>query len=210
MTKQNAAKSVAYCRVSLSDQDPKNQTTNIEEFAKARGLNLTKVYTDHGLSGALAVEKRPQLEQLVRDARMGKFKVVIVSGLDRIARDVRHLMNLLHELDGYGVSLISIREQIDFTTSLGKATMAIIGAVAGLERDLLRDRVKSAMYAKKVAAEKAGEKWKCGRPSKINTDNLVEIFRLHDEGLSARLIGQRVGLSKSSILLALKGRAKRV
>lgn len=206
MTQQQSTKAVAYCRVSLSEQNPQTQVTNIKEFAANRGLNLIHTYLDHGLSGSLSKEKRPQLDQLIKDARLGKFKVLIVVGLDRVARDVRHLINLLHELDEYGVSLISIRENIDFTTSIGKATMVIIAAVANLELDLIKNRIKTAMAAKKLAAAQAGVKWKCGRPEKLTPELRTEVLKLSASGKSIRVIAEQLGLGKSSVQRVLRTR----
>ena len=111
-------KAAAYCRVSLYlEQSPEGQLVNIRQFAQVRGFDLVDEYVDHGVSGVR--ERRPGLDRLVADARRGRFKVLIVTGIDRIGRNTRHLLNLIHELSGYGVSLVSLRENIDMGVSLG-------------------------------------------------------------------------------------------
>ena len=180
-------KAVAYSRVStLLDQDPENQLIPIREFAKARGFDLQAEFIDTGISGAK--ERRPALDELTKAARQGKFKVLIVSAIDRIARNTRHLLNLIHELQGYGVSLISLRESIDFTSPIGRASLVIIGAIAELERDITRERIKTALAAKKLTALKTGNGWKCGRPTVVNVDQLKQIKHLRFTGLSLRQI----------------------
>ncbi len=195
---QVRTKAACYARVStLLGQDPANQVIPVQEFAKARGFELVETYVDLGISGVK--ERRPGLDKLVKDARLGRFKIIIVSGLDRLGRDVRHLLNLIEELNHYGVSLISLREHLDFTTPVGKAALVILSAVSALERDLIRERIKTALAAKKLAAERTGSGWRCGRPTMLNKEKEAEILRLHEKGLSVRAISRRVGLGKTTV-----------
>ncbi|MGE4233209.1 MAG: recombinase family protein [Bacteriovoracia bacterium] len=189
-------KAAGYARVStLLGQNPELQLTNIRAFAQARGFTLMNEYVDY-VSGTR--ERRKALDTLVKDARMGRFKILIVSGIDRLARDTRHLLNLIHELDGYGVSLISLRESIDFTSAMGKATLTILGAVASLERELCAERVRSAMAAKKLTSHITG--WTCGRRP-LSKDVQDEILTLHHKGMSYRQISKMLSgrASKSSV-----------
>ena len=196
-------KAIAYCRVStLLNQDPALQLSSIEQFAEARGYALIKSYIDEGISGTR--ERRPALDAMVSDARQGKFKVLIVVGIDRLARDTRHLLNLINELKHYGVSLISIRESIDFTSPMGQAALTILGAMAQLERSLISERIKSALAAKKLAAEKSGSGWKSGRRPVANDKMEAEIYLLREQGLSIRVIAKRVGIAKTSVQRILK------
>jgi DNA invertase Pin-like site-specific DNA recombinase len=191
-------KAVIYARVStLLGQDPSHQTSTCERLAGGRGFIVKDTYVDEGISGSR--ERRPALNRLIKDARLGKFDVLIVSGIDRIARDVRHLLNLIDELQHYGVSLISVRESIDFTTPMGKATLAILGAIAGLERELTRERIRTALAAKKLAAERTGSGWRCGRPSKVNSEVVAEVKRLSAKGLSVRAIARRLDVGKTTV-----------
>lgn len=189
-------KSVAYARVStLLGQDPENQLAHTRAFMEARGFVQVGEYVDR-ISGAK--DRRRGLDQLIQDARMGKFKILVVSGIDRLARDTRHLLNLIHELDGYGVALISLRESIDFTSPMGKAALTILGAIAELERELCRERIKSALAAKKLTAEKTG--WRTGRPP-IQPEVIEQVIELHGRGHSLRQIASQLSgqISKSSV-----------
>ena len=196
MESNSQLKSVAYARVStLLGQDPENQLTHIRAFAEARGFIQAGEYIDR-ISGVK--ERRKGLDELVRDARMGKFKVLVVSGIDRLARDTRHLLNLIYELDGYGVALISLRESIDFTSPMGKAALTILGAIAELERELCRERIRSALAAKKLTAEKTG--WRTGRPP-LKPEVIEQVIELHKRGHSLRQIASQLSgqISKSSV-----------
>lgn len=203
MNDSKKTKAVAYVRVStLLQQDPQNQIEHIRKFSSARDFELTQEYVDIGISGAK--ERRPELDMLVKDARKGLFKVIIVTGIDRLARDTRHLLNLINELTHYGVFIISLRENIDFSTPMGQATLTILGAVAQLERELIRERIKSALAAKKITAEKFGTNWRCGRKPKVNTLIEQRIGELRKLGNSLRQISKIMNISKSTVHRVLK------
>lgn len=191
-------KAVAYARVStLLGQDPEHQLSAIRKFANAREFAVVKEYIDQGISGTK--ERRPSLDKMVRDAQSGKFKVIIIVGIDRLARDTRHLLNLINELNHYGVAVISLRENIDFTTPMGQAALAIFGAMASLERSLISERIKTALAAKKLAAQNTGSGWRCGRPTGLTKDKESQILNLHNDGHSIRAIARRVGLGKTTV-----------
>lgn len=198
-------KTAAYARVStLLGQNPEHQLTHIRQFAEARGFELVEEYVDR-ISGAK--ERRKALDALIKDARMGRFKVLIVSGIDRLARDTRHLLNLIHELDGYGVALISLRESIDFTTPMGRATLAILGAISSLERELCRERTRNALASRKLTAAQTG--WRCGRP-KTPDAVVTQVLELHRRGLSHRAIERALNkqVSRATVTRILQGRHK--
>ena len=106
-TKLITACAYARCSTLLKGQDPKLQIDQIREFARARNYDLVSEFLD---SASGSNEKRPGLADLVKNAKAGKFKVVICAGIDRISRSSKHLLNLVDELRHYGVYLISIRE----------------------------------------------------------------------------------------------------
>lgn len=119
-------KAAAYGRIStlVHGQDINNQLEPIKQVAEARGFDLVKIYKDEGISGA--TERRKGLDLMLADAKRGTFKVLVVMELSRIARDVRHLLNTLHELHQVGVSLVSIREGIEFNdTPFSKGMVAL-------------------------------------------------------------------------------------
>ncbi len=209
MDKQETLTAATYCRVStLLGQDIEHQLVPIKQFAIARGFNVVASYDDEGISGTKM--RRPGLDRLVRDARLGKFKVCIVSALDRIGRDLRGTLDLFVELQHYGVAVISLREAIDFTTPMGKATLAIFAAIAELEGALTRERIRTALAVKKLAAEKSGSGWRSGRPSVITPEITVRVKELRDAGLSIRQIEKAIEkkVSRASIERILKAVTK--
>jgi DNA invertase Pin-like site-specific DNA recombinase len=192
-----------YARVStLLQQDPENQLIPCRQLGLSRGFEITQEYVDKGISGSK--DRRPALDEMIKDARSGKFKILIISSIDRLARDTRHLLNLINELSHYGVSLISLREAIDFSTPMGQATLTIFGAVATLERELIRERIRNALAAKKLVAIQNQSGWRCGRPLIVTKQVEKRILELRDKGHSIRAIARMLDISKSSVERNLK------
>lgn len=197
---------MAYARVSrLLGQDAQLQITNIKEFAAARGYDLVNMYIDEGISGT--VEKRKGLDQLMADASKGKFQVVIVSALDRISRSTKHFLNLFDELQHFNVSIISLRENLDFSSPTGKMVATVLSSVASLERQIIAERIKTSLAAKKIAAKQSGSNWRSGRPTKVTQEIIEQVLKLNAAGFSVRQIAQQLGVSKSSILRVLQNHA---
>lgn len=194
-------KAAAYGRISTltHGQDIQNQLEPIRQVAEARGFDLVKIYKDEGISGA--TERRKGLDLMLADARRGTFKVLVVMELSRIARDVRHLLNTLHELQQVGVSLVSIREGIEFNDSpFAKGMVTMIGLLVTIERDLLRDRIKTALAIRKQTAAATGSGWRCGRPPKINPELIDSVKKLRDSGSSIRQTAKALNVSKTTVL----------
>ncbi len=135
-------RAVLYMRVSTVDQHPETQLYDLRQMAAQRGLEIVREITDK-ISSTKA--RRPGLEELMRDAKRGRFDVVLVWACDRIARSTRHFLELLDELSHLGVEFTSFREAIDTSGPLGRAIVVIIGAIAELERSLIVERVRSGM-----------------------------------------------------------------
>lgn len=200
--KQEKIRSAIYARVSTILQEyPQTQLTACSSYSSSRSFEVFKEYVDHGISGRR--EKRPALDQLLQDARSGKFQVIVITALDRIGRDTRHLLNLLNELDGYGVRVISLRENLDMTTPMGKVMLTITSAVAELEVNLTRDRIRTALAAKKLAAAQTNNGWRCGRPS-LSPEITPKVLELVSAGESYSAISKKLGVSKASISRIVK------
>ena len=118
-----------------------------------RGLEVVQEYTDR-ISGAKA--RRPGLDELLRDARRGRFDVVLVWASDRIARSVKHFLEVLDELNRLNIEFVSFREQIDTAGPLGRAIVVIIGAIAELERNLIVERVRAGMRRARLEGRHIG------------------------------------------------------
>jgi DNA invertase Pin-like site-specific DNA recombinase len=142
-----------YMRVSTVDQHPETQLLDLRQLAAQRGFEIIREYTDR-ISGAKA--RRPGLDQMMTDARRGRFDVVLVWASDRIARSTRHFLEVLDELNRLNVEFVSFREQIDTGGPLGRAIVVIIGAIAELERNLIIERVRAGMRRARLEGRSIG------------------------------------------------------
>jgi DNA invertase Pin-like site-specific DNA recombinase len=142
-----------YMRVSTVDQHPETQLFDLRQMAAQRGYEIVQEYTDR-ISGTKA--KRPGLDQMMADARRGRFDVVLVWASDRIARSVKHFLDVLDELSRLNIEYVSFRENIDTGGPLGRAIVVIIGAVAELERNLIIERVRAGMRRAKLEGRHIG------------------------------------------------------
>jgi DNA invertase Pin-like site-specific DNA recombinase len=142
-----------YARVSTFDQEPENQLQELRRYLQARGWSGQE-YVDRGVSGSK--DRRPALDQLVTDARRRRFDVVVCWRLDRLGRNLKHLITLLDELQALGVAFVSLAEGIDATTSAGKLQMHILGAIAEFERERIRERVMAGLGRARAQGRRLG------------------------------------------------------
>ena len=142
-----------YLRVSSIDQHPETQLHDLEVMAQQRGLEIVQCYTDR-ITGTRS--RRPDLDQMMADARRHRFDVLLVWASDRLARSVRHFLEVLDELNHLGIEFVSFREQLDTTGPLGRAVVVIIGAIAELERSLIVERVRAGMRRAKLEGRHIG------------------------------------------------------
>jgi DNA invertase Pin-like site-specific DNA recombinase len=172
-------RAAVYVRVSLDSQDTAMQETELKHSAERRGWE-TKVYRDHAQSGAK--EKRPGLDALMADVRRGKVDVVMVWALDRLARSVKHLLELAEEFNALGVHLVALKQSIDTSSPAGMLTYVVLSAVAAFERDMLRERVRAGL----AQARRSGKQ--LGRPPlrRFTTDEKEELRELRRRGASIR------------------------
>lgn len=91
------------------------QLSELREYVERRGWQITQEYVDHGVSGSK--DSRPALNRLMADACARKFDAVLVWKLDRFGRSLRHLENALAELEALGVAFVSLRDNLDLSTS---------------------------------------------------------------------------------------------
>jgi DNA invertase Pin-like site-specific DNA recombinase len=117
-------------------------------------LDIIAEYMDVAVSGRK--EGRPQLQALMRAARHHEFACVLVWKFDRFARSVSHLLNALEEFHHLGIRFISVQDQVDTVSPIGKAMFTVIGAMAELESSLISERVKAGMAAAKARGKRLG------------------------------------------------------
>ena len=140
----NFSKNVAgYIRVSTENQVKEGESLTeqkrmIEEYAKFHNCGVVKIYADQGVSGI--VSNRASLDDLKRDASQNLFQKVIFYSLDRFGRSAQDLLYNYEYFEKRGISLVSLREELDTSTATGRFLRTVLGAVAELEREMIRDR----------------------------------------------------------------------
>jgi DNA invertase Pin-like site-specific DNA recombinase len=142
-----------YARVSTLDQEPENQLAELRQYAAARQWTIAE-YVDKGVSGAK--DSRPALDALLKDARRRRFDVLLCWRLDRLGRNLRHLVILLDELRSVGVEFVSLNEGIDATTPAGKLQLHILAALAEFERERIRERVIAGLARARAQGKRLG------------------------------------------------------
>ena len=154
----NTRRAALYMRISTKNhgQTTETQALALSEYAAHRGFTVTEEYRDEGISGSK--DSRPALDRLMKDARMRKFDVVIVARFDRFARSVSHLLRALEEFSHLGVDFVSLSESVDTSTPMGKMIYTVLGAVAELERNLIRERVHMGLSRARKQGKQLGRR----------------------------------------------------
>ena len=178
-----------YARVSTEGQDPEVQLVALRAHAAQRDWQVIEESVDRGVSGAK--ERRRALDRLMKAAWAGQFQVVLVWRFDRFARSVKHLVAALETFRTLNVGFISLQEQLDTATPIGQAMFTIIGAMAQLERDIIRERVKAGLERAKARGIRLG------RPRvPVATHELVT---LREQGLSVGEMARQLRCSRSTV-----------
>src|SRR5580700_6093476 len=184
---------VLYSRVSSIEQHPETQLCDLRPLAAARGYEIVGQYSDT-ISGSKA--KRPGLDQLMSDARRGRFDVMLVWSFDRVARSVKHFLEVLDELNHLNIALVSFRENIDTGGPLGRAMMVIVGAIAELERSLIVERVKSGMRRARLEGRQIGR-------SRLDVDR-QQVVQDRRCGMSLTVVAKKHSISRASVCRLMK------
>lgn len=143
-----------YARVSTTDQTTKNQLRELRTYAKARGWTALE-YADT-ISGS--TDSRPALDALLADARRRRIDVVVVWRLDRLGRNLRHLLTVVEEFTALGIAFVSLGEGIDCTTPAGKLQLHVLGALAEFERDRIRERIRAGIARARAEGTRIGRR----------------------------------------------------
>jgi DNA invertase Pin-like site-specific DNA recombinase len=152
-----------YARVSTTaGQTTENQLLELRRYCEARGWPIYQEYVDEGVSGSK--DRRPALDQLVADAKRRRFDALVCWRLDRLGRNLRHLILLLDELHAVGVAFVSLQEGIDATTPAGRLQLHVLGAIAEFERERIRERVMAGLSRARLQGKRLGRPPNSSRP----------------------------------------------
>ncbi len=184
-----ALRAARYLRVSRSDQDPRLQDDETNDFIARRGWDPFGTYTDHGVSGSK--DRRPELDRLLGDAKRRRYDVLVVWRSDRLFRSLRHMVNTLDDLSALGIAFTSVTEPFDTTCPSGKLLLHIVSAMSEFERSLLIERTRAGVAAARRRGARVGRP-----PARFDHDQLVE---LREQGWSVRKIAASLGVGTSTV-----------
>lgn len=154
---------IGYSRVSTPDQ---NDDLQIDALEKA---GCEKIYTEVARG---ARTDRPELEKLLSFVRAGD--TVVVWKLDRLGRSIGHLIQTIEDLERKDVNFISLMENINTTTPVGKLTFHIFAALAEFEKDIIQERTKAGLEAARARGRKGG------RPKLLSAKKVKMMQELYD------------------------------
>lgn len=175
---------IAYVRVSTDDQTTENQRKAISER-----YTVNKWFADNGLSGAIPALQRPAMAELLSYVREGD--TVIVYSVDRLGRNTLDVMNTVESLKNKGVSIVSMREGFDLSTSMGKAMFGILAVLAELERDNIKARQLAGLERARAEGKNLGRE-------KTIDDHAVAQWR-SDNQASIKATAEHFNISIASV-----------
>lgn len=196
-----------YSRVSTAEQAAEGYSVEAQinkgrQYADLKDWEVVIEYRDGGISGAKGFVERPEGARLLKAAKAGEFDVLVMTKMDRFARSVRKALEDYETLEGLGVEVVFVEDNIDTTTPQGRVFRNMLLTFAEFERETIRDRNMAGRFAK--ATEGGG--WAIGRvPFGYRTDEggHLEIdedeaevirlaFRLRGDGAALRAIAERL------------------
>src|SRR5207237_5905094 len=130
-----------------------NQPIELRRYIEARGWEATE-YVDQGVSGAK--DRRPALDQLTTDVRRHKIQAVVCWRLDRLGRNLRHLVLLLDEWQARGVAFVTLGEGIDTSTPAGRLVAGVLASIAEFERSRCQERIVAGLARAKAQGQRLG------------------------------------------------------
>jgi DNA invertase Pin-like site-specific DNA recombinase len=182
-------KAVLYGRSSTPEQHLESQFILLRGIAAERGLELTGVYSDFGVSSKA---RRPGIDSLLIDARCGKFSVILIASFDRLATSIRNFWELMEEIDSLGIVLISAKEAVDTSTPTGRTFVMALGSISQLQKSITNERIKAGMRRRKLDGLPVGRS-----PLVVDHDALV-CDRLR--GMSLTDVARKYSVSRASVV----------
>jgi DNA invertase Pin-like site-specific DNA recombinase len=181
-----------YARVSTSGQSVENQVRELTLWAERAGHAIVRVYEDNGISGTQGRDKRPGLDQALKDATRRRYDMLAAWSVDRLGRSLQDVVSAMQELRGAGVDLFLHQQALDTSTSSGRAMYGMLAVFAEFEREIIVERVNAGLARAKAQGKKLG------RPRVAGT---VEdrIRELRASGLGIKAIAKQLGIGVGTV-----------
>lgn len=183
---------LGYARVSTKDQNLNLQVDALREHG------CSKFFSDI-VSGAKAA--RPGLDQMLQEAR--PKDVIVVWKLDRLGRSLKHLVDLVAELNERNIGLRSLNDPIDTTTAQGRLVFNIFASLAEFEREIIRERTNAGLAAARARGKKGGRRPGLSEEAQRKA-RIAESY--YNEGVQVNQIAQDLQISKATLYKYLRYR----
>ena len=181
-----------FVRVSTQRQTTENQLLELYEVCERNDWTVVEEYNET-VSGTKGQSDREELNRMMIDASRRKFEKVVVWSVDRIGRDMKHLVSVLSQMKDLNVDLYSYKQGIDTSTTMGSSFFYMVGIFAELENNMRRERQ---IVGIRRALDNGA---KFGRKSKLNDVTISAISSMRDEGQSIRKIAKELNLGVGTV-----------
>ena len=175
---------IGYARVSTTEQNIESQIDALHE------AGCEKIFADRGVRGDTI--RRPELNKLIEQLRKGD--IVVFTALDRLARNLRFLLEVLETIKQHGAGIKSLNEPIiDTSTPIGEFALQIFGVIAEFERQRIRQRIQAGVRH----ARRSGKT--LGRPKALTNEAANAVVKLHRQGTTIAQLSRTFGVSPPTI-----------
>ena len=195
--KMMSIQAVMYLRCSTNSQETLNQKLILEEVAKQRNWEITKIYSDEGITGD-GSKKRPQFDLMIRDATQGKFEMILAYSVCRISRNLSQLVSFLNEMNSLNVGVFLNQQAVDSTTPAGRLLVEVCGSMASFELAIQKDRIKAGIARRKAQGLPHG------RPTTYNKSLGVAIRELRKNGTPIKKIASALSIGIMTVYRGLE------
>lgn len=178
---------IGYARVSTTEQ---NVALQLDALQSA---GVERTFVDEGISGS--VSSRPELDRCLEVLRSGD--TLVVWRLDRLARSLRHLLELVESLSNRGVHLRSLTESIDTSSASGRLILSVFGALAEFERSLIIERTQAGLQAARSRGARIG------RPAAMSAGQVEQAKTLVEAGHRVGDVARTLGVGRSTLYRVL-------
>tara|TARA_B100000941_G_scaffold266560_1_gene221936 strand:- start:2801 stop:3412 length:612 start_codon:yes stop_codon:yes gene_type:complete len=181
-----------FVRVSSLQQTTENQRLELYEVCERNDWTIVEEYNET-VSGTKGEDERDELKRMLTDASRKRFQKLVVWSVDRLGRNMRHLVTVLSQMKDLDIDIYSYKQGIDTSTTMGSSFFYMVGIFAELENNMRSER-------QKIGIRRALENGaKFGRKSKLSKSVLNKIHSFREQGLSMRQISKELDLSVATV-----------
>ena len=174
------------------DQTTENQLRELRSYCDRMGYEVVKIY-ENEVSGAKSREKRPAYSELIKDAFLKKFDIIIGWDVSRFGRSMKEFVHFLSDMDDKGIGVVAVKNGLDTNSSSGRMMMKLIGVLEEWNREMLIERTNAGL------ARTIANGTKLGRKSVLTPSIKRKILDAKGNGASIRNIADEVGVNRDAV-----------